>query len=82
LGAIEAVVEVPVGGQVRAVVLGPLRLEALSPPPGGRVSFSEAGHQLVLELASDGPSTMRAMYNSYMGLVSAALRTASREGTS
>jgi tRNA threonylcarbamoyladenosine modification (KEOPS) complex Pcc1 subunit len=68
--------ELPVEGAVRSRILGPLRLEALSPPPGGEVLFNEGPDLLLLELRSDEASTLRAMWNSYMGLISAALRTA------
>ena len=74
--ALWVTVELSVGVVVRSSVIEPLRLEALSPPPGGEVVFSEGPLGLRLELGSDEPSTVRAMWNSYMGLVSAALRTA------
>jgi tRNA threonylcarbamoyladenosine modification (KEOPS) complex Pcc1 subunit len=68
--------ELPVEDKVRTRIMGPLDLEALSPPPKGEVAFFERQSALCLELRSEEASTLRAMWNSYMGLVSAALRTA------
>jgi tRNA threonylcarbamoyladenosine modification (KEOPS) complex Pcc1 subunit len=76
LSDVRLIAELPVEGDVLSRVLEPLRLEALSPPPGGEVHFLEGQGTIVLELSSDEASTARAMWNSYMGLISAALRTA------
>lgn len=73
---VRVIAELPLEGYVLSRVLEPLRLEALSPPPGGEVHFLEGQDALVLELGSDEASTARAMWNSYMGLISAAIRTA------
>ncbi|MCU0799529.1 MAG: hypothetical protein MUC62_07645 [Candidatus Thermoplasmatota archaeon] len=76
MSCLSLIAELPLERDVLSRVLEPLRIEALSPPPGGEVSFLEGRGTLVLELRSDEASTARAMWNSYMGLISAALRTA------
>lgn len=60
-------------------IVEPLKIEASSAPEGGilEVRYDEEAGSLVLVMSSDDLSTLRAMLNSYMGLVSAAIKTAS-----
>ena len=53
-------------------------LEAGSAPEGGSVNvrFDEDTRCLILTMGSDDLSTLRAMLNSYLGLVTAALKAA------
>jgi len=56
-----------------------MTIEASSAPEGGilEVSYDKEAGSLVLGMSSDDLSTLRAMLNSYMGLVSAAIKAAS-----
>jgi tRNA threonylcarbamoyladenosine modification (KEOPS) complex Pcc1 subunit len=63
---------------VGARVLPPLELEARSSPPGGNIEiiFDDVKGTLDLKMFSDDMSTLRAMLNSYLGLVSTAVKAA------
>jgi len=54
-------------------------IEASSAPEGGllEAGYDRGTASLVLEMSSDDLSTLRAMLNSYLGLVSAAVKAAS-----
>lgn len=60
------------------LLIGPMEIEAGSAPEGGRIEIEHDrnGCALVIGMHSNDLSTLRAMLNSYLGLVSAALRTA------
>jgi len=66
---------------VSFMISEPLRIESMSSPPGGevKVSSTDDRNSSILEMSSEDPSTARAMLNSYLGLLSVALRTASVE---
>jgi tRNA threonylcarbamoyladenosine modification (KEOPS) complex Pcc1 subunit len=53
-------------------------LEATSSPPGGEISIDYEDGSLVLDMSSGDLSTLRAMLNSYLGLVSTAVKTAKK----
>ncbi|MFW3145441.1 MAG: KEOPS complex subunit Pcc1 [Thermoplasmatota archaeon] len=77
----KAEITVKLSSDIRTLsfLYSPLRLEGLSSPPGGVVDVSMEGPSLIIRMTSDEVSTSRAMLNSYMGLLSAALRSASGE---
>jgi hypothetical protein len=58
---------------LRDILLKITRIEAGSAPPGGFLSVESRGEkELKITMSSDDPSTLRAMLNSYLGLLSAA----------
>ena len=63
---------------IGASVAGPLEIEAISSPPRGelKVQYVKANDSLVMKMASEDLSTLRAMLNSYLGLLSAAVKAA------
>jgi tRNA threonylcarbamoyladenosine modification (KEOPS) complex Pcc1 subunit len=73
-------VDVSLPPEVGTPIEEPLKIEASSSPPGGdlTVDYVPSSEQLELKMSSDDLSTLRAMLNSYLGLVSAAVRTASK----
>ncbi len=75
-GVIEVSIDLP--PEVGVPVETPLKIEALSAPPGGDilVQYDTADSLLKLMMSSDDLSTLRAMLNSYLGLVSTAVKTA------
>lgn len=76
---IEVWVDLP--ENVSFMISEPLRIESMSSPPGGKVKVSSPDDRSspILEMGSEDPSTARAMLNSYLGLLSVAMRTASVE---
>ena len=64
--------------EVGSPVEAPLKIEASSSPPGGdmAVDYDARTGILSLKMSSDDLSTLRAMLNSYLGLVGAAVKTA------
>ena len=71
-------VSIEMDPEMGANIEAPMRLEALSSPPGGEISinYNREGSTLEIEMVSDELSTLRAMLNSYLGLVSTAVKTA------
>jgi tRNA threonylcarbamoyladenosine modification (KEOPS) complex Pcc1 subunit len=74
-GTIE--VRIELSPSVVSSIVEPMELEASSAPSGGHLNIltPEVGG-LVMIMGSDDLSTLRAMLNSYMGLVSVAVKTA------
>ena len=73
------VLEMNTNGFSAASVLDAIRLESHSAPSGGEVRV-DLPHDDVLrmELRADDLSTLRAMLNSYLGLLAVAVRAASQ----
>ncbi len=73
------VLEMTTDGFSALPVLEAIRLESLSAPSGGEVRVDLLdGDVLRLELTADDLSTLRAMLNSYLGLLTVAVRAASQ----
>jgi tRNA threonylcarbamoyladenosine modification (KEOPS) complex Pcc1 subunit len=72
-------VSIIMGPEMGTNIEAPMRLEAVSSPPGGEltISYEHGSGSLDIEMFSEDLSTLRAMLNSYLGLVSTAVRTAS-----
>lgn len=74
-GAIEVRMDLP--PSVVNSIVKPMELEAVSSPPGGSMKvLSPENGGIVLLMDSGDISTLRAMLNSYLGLVSVAVRAA------
>ena len=54
--------------------LEPILLESRSSPPGGEMDVEVIDGTLEIKMSSDDLSTLRAMLNSYLGLLSVAER--------
>ncbi len=73
------VLEMTTDGFSAHSVLESIRLESLSAPSGGEVRVDLLDSDVLrLELTADDLSTLRAMLNSYLGLLIVAVRAASR----
>jgi tRNA threonylcarbamoyladenosine modification (KEOPS) complex Pcc1 subunit len=74
-GTIEVRIDLP--SSVVSSIVKPMELEAGSAPPGGRLNVATPGDGgIVMKMASEDISTLRAMLNSYLGLASAAVKAA------
>ena len=72
-------VSIAMGPEMGNNIEAPMSLEAASSPPGGdlSISYNESEACLDIEMVSEDLSTLRAMLNSYLGLVTTAVRTVS-----
>jgi len=71
-------IEVSADPSVLDAVFSPMVIESRSAPPGGKVTVTldRPRSRIVLSMEAEELSVLRAMLNSYSGLMSAALRTA------
>ncbi len=76
------VFKLPLESGIGSVIQRSIQVEALSAPVGGGAALqlekAEGGELLRMELTTDDLSTARAMLNSYLGLLSVAVRASAR----